>query len=179
MSIAISTEFKYYQDHSPMLTYFQKLSTDTAPVLKRLSLAIKPGEKVAICGRSGSGKTSLMLSLLQMIDLQSGKVTVDDIDLASLDRSDIRTRLSVVTQEPFFIPGSIRLNLDPHNRASDESIASSIKKIGLWARVEANGGLDMTFTASDWSMGERQLFSLARALTTQSPILILDEATSR
>ncbi|KAI7970770.1 hypothetical protein EIK77_007950, partial [Talaromyces pinophilus] len=154
-------------------------STDTAPVLKRLSLAIKPGEKVAICGQSGSGKTSLILSLLQMIDLQSGKITVDDVDLASLDRNDIRTRLSVVTQEPFFIPGSIRLNLDPHNRASDESIASSIKKTGLWARVEANGGLDMTFTASDWSMGERQLFSLARALTTQSPILVLDEATSR
>lgn len=120
-----------------------------------------------------------MLSLLQMIDLQSGKIFVDEVDLASLDRSDIRTRLSVVTQEPVFIPGSIRLNLDPHNRASDESIESSIKKIGLWTRVEANGGLDMVFTASDWSMGERQLFSLARALTAQSPILILDEATSR
>lgn len=127
----------------------KNFSTDTAPVLKRLSLAIKPGEKVAICDRSGSGKTSLMLSLLQMIDLQSGKIFVDEVDLASLDRSDIRTRLSVVTQEPVFIPGSMRLNLDPHNRASDESIESSIKKIGLWTRVEANGGLDMVFTASD------------------------------
>lgn len=162
-----------------MLTSFKKFSTDTAPILKQLSLAIKPGEKIAICGQSGSGKTSLILLLLQMIEVQSGKCIVDEIDLALLDRGDIRTRLSVVTQEPFFIPGSIRLNLDPHNRASDECIESSIKKIGLWARVEANGGLDMDFIASDWSMGERQLFSLARALTTPSPILVLDEATSR
>lgn len=148
-------------------------------MLKSLSLIIKPGEKVAVCGQSGSGKTSLILSLLQMIELQSGKIFVDGIDLASLDRNNIRTRLSVITQEPFFIPGSLRLNLDPHEKTSDERIQSSIDKIGLWPRVEANGGLDMDFTASDWSAGERQLFSLARALATQSPILILDEATSR
>jgi ABC-type multidrug transport system fused ATPase/permease subunit len=77
------------------------------------------------------------------------------------------------------MPGSIKFNLDPYNRASDECVESSIKKIGLWARVEASGGLDMEFTESDWSLGERQLFALARALTTRSPILILDEATSR
>lgn len=144
-----------------------------------MSLAIKSGEKIAIVGRSGSGKTSLILSLLQMIDLQSGQIFIDQVDLASLDRNDIRNRLSVIPQEPFFIPGSLKFNLDLQNNSSDECIESSIKKVGLWTRVEANGGLDMAFTASDWSVGERQLFALARALNTPSPILILDEATSR
>jgi ABC-type multidrug transport system fused ATPase/permease subunit len=114
-----------------------------------------------------------------MIDLQSGKIFIDQIDLASLDRNEIRNRLSVIPQEPFFIPGTLKFNLDLQNRASDECIKSSIKKVGLWARVKANGGINMTFTASDWSVGERQLFALARALNTQSPILILDEASSR
>lgn len=114
-----------------------------------------------------------------MIDVQSGKILIDQVDLASLDRNEIRNRLSVIPQEPFFIPGSLKFNLDPKNRSSDDFIESSIKKIGLWTRVEANGGLEMAFTASDWSVGERQLFALARALNMQSPILILDEATSR
>ncbi|KAH8689094.1 putative multidrug resistance-associated protein [Talaromyces proteolyticus] len=153
-------------------------SEDMSPVLKKVSLTIEPGQKVAICGTSGSGKTSLILSLLQMIDLQFGKIFIDGIDLATLDRDDIRGRISVIPQEPFFIPGSLKFNLDPHNRVSNEIIESSLNKVGLWARVKADGGLKMAFIASDWSVGERQLFALARALALRSPILILDEATS-
>ncbi|KAJ5135340.1 multidrug resistance-associated protein [Penicillium bovifimosum] len=110
---------------------------------------------------------------------QNGHVLIDGKNLASLEPNDIRIRLNVIPQEPFFVPGKLRFNLDFHGKFSDENIESAIRKVGLWKRVSAGGGLDMPMIVSDWSAGEKQLLALARALNIQSPILILDEATSR
>lgn len=154
-------------------------STDQHPVLKNLTLNINPGEKIAICGPSGSGKTSIIMTLLQMTKIKNGSVTIDRRDLASIQPSDIRLRLSVIPQDPYFVPGTIRLNVDPHAVASDDEIVRAFKKVGLWKQIQTNGGLDGDLNASNWSMGERQLLALARALTSRSPILILDEATSK
>lgn len=114
-----------------------------------------------------------------MIEIQSGRVLIDGHDLALVDPQRIRLQLNVVSQDTFLMPGTLRVNLDPYERSSDSKLESTINKVGLWERVRANGGLDMIMKASDWSVGEKQLFALARAMAVQSRILILDEATSR
>lgn len=147
--------------------------------MNNISLSIKSGEKIAICGPSGSGKSSLILSLFQMVDVRHGQIIIDGRDISEMNSEDVRSRMNVVPQEPFFMPGTIRFNLDPRQAASDEDIESSIRKVGLWERILADGGLSVELDSSDWSVGERQLLSLARAMVSKSPILILDEATSR
>lgn len=162
------------------------LSCQSPPVLQDLSLNIKSGEKVAVCGPSGSGKTSLILGLLQMIELQQGSIEVDGIDLSTIPCGAVRSRINVVPQDPFFMPGTLRFNLDRNlegSPISDASLVRSLRAVGLWKKVcdDTSGGgeLDQELSVSNWSVGERQLLALARAMVMKSPILILDEATSR
>ncbi|KAJ0160020.1 Multidrug resistance-associated protein 1 [Colletotrichum tanaceti] len=156
-----------------------RYAEDGEATLKGLSLSISPGQKVAVCGPSGSGKTSLVLSLLQMIEVTDGRVLVDGVDLAGLGKAEVRSRITVVPQEPFFMPGTVRFNLDPYSRASDNDLEAALDKVGLLGKVGMAGGLDADLDADGFSAGERQLLALTRALISKSQILILDEATSR
>ncbi|GMG15993.1 unnamed protein product [Aspergillus oryzae] len=148
-------------------------------VLRNVSLNIKAGQKIAICGASGSGKTSLFMAILQMIDIQCGSILVDGTCLSDLDPEVVRSRVNVIPQEPFFLPETVRYNLDPHAKVTDDRLELAIQKVGLWDRVSGNGGLNMQLNPSTWSSGERQLLALARALVRDSPLLLLDEAASR
>ena len=167
--------------------------------LEGISLSIEAGEKIGICGRTGryitiipysfikksayhkffSGKSSLILALVRMIELSSGTITIDGLDITTMPRHYIRSRLNAISQEPFFLTGTVRLNLDPYESSSDEAMIDVLKRVQLWATIEARGGLNSLLGEDMLSHGQRQLFCLARAILRPGKIVILDEATSR
>ncbi|CAG8898199.1 unnamed protein product [Penicillium egyptiacum] len=148
------------------------------PILSDLSLHIPCGHKIAVCGPSGSGKTSLIMTLLGMLELSQGRITIDNVDISTIHPAALRAQITVIPQDPFFLPGTLRDSFDPTGTLSEEGVVAAIRKVGLWESIRGKGGLDATLDALDWSYGEKQLLALARALTTPSPLLILDEATS-
>ncbi|GKT41790.1 ABC transporter atnG [Colletotrichum spaethianum] len=154
-------------------------SPDADPVLKGVTLSIDAGQHVAIAGRSGSGKTSLILSLLQMMNVREGKIELDGVDVSALVPADLRSRINVVSQDSFLMPGSVRFNIDPFGACpNDEEITQALEKVGLWGLVQGQGGLDKDMDTKAWSAGQKQLLCLARAMVRQSKVLILDEAMS-
>ncbi len=123
-----------------------------------------------------SGKTSLVCALFRMLDLSSGSIIIDGIDIVTTPRHLIRERLISVPQTAFFIPGTVRFNLDPARSRSDERIVASLQQSHIWDLVSEKGGLDVELQQENFSSGQLQLISLARALLRSSAVLILDEA---
>ncbi|PLB45930.1 P-loop containing nucleoside triphosphate hydrolase protein [Aspergillus steynii IBT 23096] len=146
--------------------------------LQDIRLSIRPGEKVAICGGSGSGKTTLLLSLLQLVDVHGGCIQIDGRDLAEIPIADVASRVSVVPQEPFLMPGPLRFTLDPTGQTTDEEMEAALRAAELWDRLCPDGDLDACVAVSSLSMGERQILCLTRALLQRRSILLLDEALS-
>ncbi|EQB45813.1 ABC transporter [Colletotrichum gloeosporioides Cg-14] len=162
-----------------------RYKTDDENVLRELSLSIKPGQKVGICGRTGSGKTSLLLTLLRLLETPSGSIQVDNVDLCSLSRKAVRPHLITLPQDPVTLPGSVRTNLDPNasfnGESGDKALVEALEKTFLWDDViKSRGGLDADFAELGLSHGQQQLFALARAILhkDQSMVVLLDEATS-
>lgn len=148
-------------------------------MLRNLSLKIRPGQHIAICGSTGSGKTSLVSCLVQMMEVHQGQIMVDGVDVSKLRPQDLRSRLNVVPQDLVHLPGSLRTNIDPFQVASDDKIIASLMRVGLWDMVREQGGLEVEMDVAAWSTGQKQLLGLTRAMVRQSKILILDEIASR
>lgn len=149
-------------------------------VIKNLNISIKPGEKVGICGRSGSGKSSLITTLFRMLELTpESSITIDGIDITTIPRQIVRSRLNAIPQEPFFLKGTIRFNLDPYNTHTDAAIISAITRVQLWSVIlSKSASLDTELETEFFSHGQRQLFCLARAILRKSKVVVLDEVTS-
>ncbi|KAJ5797953.1 uncharacterized protein N7503_007249 [Penicillium pulvis] len=149
------------------------------PILRNVTLNIPAGSKLGICGRTGSGKSSLIFALLRMIEIQSGNIIIDGISLQSCPRDMVRSKITVIPQEPVLFPGTIRGNIGAFKSLDDFRALRALERMKLKEHVMINGGLDAKMDDLPLSAGQRQLICLARAIAMKQKILLLDEVTSR
>lgn len=120
-----------------------------------------------------------MLALFRMLDLNHGSIIIDGEDISKLPRQDTRFRLNVIPQDPYFLHGTVRLNVDPYETSTDELMIRALEKVELWTILESKGGLDALLDSDSLSHGQRQLFCLARSILRDGKVVVLDEVTSR
>uniref|UniRef100_A0A6B2KWB1 Uncharacterized protein n=1 Tax=Arcella intermedia TaxID=1963864 RepID=A0A6B2KWB1_9EUKA len=149
-------------------------------VLKDLSFTIQPKSKTAIVGRTGAGKSSLFRAIYRLNEPESGTIMIDDVDYRSVATHHIRSKLSIIPQDPTLFQGSLRYNLDPFNEYTDDEIWDALHTVQLTDLINVHPDKlnQIVSDSSSMSVGQRQLLCMVRAVLKQSTILLLDEATA-
>ncbi|KAI9510285.1 ATP-binding cassette transporter [Russula earlei] len=166
-----------------------RYAPDLPDVLHNLNFSVEPGEKIGILGRTGSGKSTLALSFFRFVEATAGRILIDGLDISKVGLTDLRSRLTIIPQDPTVLSGTLRSTLDVFEEYQDAEIYESLRRVHLIPSVEeetqeddanVNVFRDLDSPVSEggenFSTGEKQLLCMARAILKRSKVLVMDEA---
>ena len=158
-----------------------KYRDNTDIVLKDLNFIIEPTQKVGIAGRTGAGKSTIVLALSRIIEANAGAILIDNFDISRISLKLLRDKITIIPQDPTLFEGTLRFNIDPHGVASDDEIIELLQQASLLSLIRrSEHGLDQHIDSrgTNLSSGEKQLIWICRAIIRNSKIIVMDEATA-